>query len=48
MNGGDPQQSLDSLTLAPTVSYRQPPEADTVTFLQKPNDCKQFQGIFGD
>ncbi|HEV3023865.1 MAG TPA: serine/threonine-protein kinase, partial [Pirellulales bacterium] len=48
MNGGDPQQSLDSLTLAPTVSYRQPPGTETVTFAQKPADSKQPQGTFGD
>jgi hypothetical protein len=48
MHGGDPQQRLDSLTLAPTVSYRQPPGTETVTFSQKPADCKQPQGTFGD
>ncbi|HEV3023667.1 MAG TPA: serine/threonine-protein kinase, partial [Pirellulales bacterium] len=47
-HGSDPQRSLESLTLAPTVSYRQPPGANTVTYLQKPPDSNQSQGTFGD
>ncbi|HEV3004859.1 MAG TPA: serine/threonine-protein kinase, partial [Pirellulales bacterium] len=47
-HGGDPQQSLDTLSMPPTVSYRQPPGTDTVTFSQRPTDGKQPQGTFGD
>jgi hypothetical protein len=47
-HGDNRKKSLDSLTLAPTVSYRHPPGADTVTFTQKPTDGKQPQGTFGD
>jgi serine/threonine protein kinase/formylglycine-generating enzyme required for sulfatase activity len=47
-HGDDPQQSLDSLTMGRTVSYRQPPGTDTVTYSQKSADGKQSEGTFGD
>ena len=52
MHGDDPQQSLDSLTMGRSVSFRQPPGAGTVTYSQKSADGKQPErpssGSFGN
>ena len=52
LHGDDPQQSLASLTMGQTVSYRQPPGATTVTYSQKSADGREpggsSSGSFGD
>jgi hypothetical protein len=47
-HGDDPRQSLDSLSMAATVSYWQPSGADTVTLPRKHADGKPSHGNFGD
>jgi serine/threonine protein kinase/formylglycine-generating enzyme required for sulfatase activity len=47
MRGGNRQRSIADLSLAPTVSWRQPPWSDTRT-TSPSADGARFQGTFGD
>jgi serine/threonine protein kinase/formylglycine-generating enzyme required for sulfatase activity len=47
-HGNDPQKSLASLSLAPTVTHNKPPATDTVQGPQAPPDHTHAKGMFGD